>query len=171
MARPPLAVGPGCQEAKPPPSDKAAKFCKEIQTVIDRIGPYLVEPVAQKDKIALNTALIRAFSLCFEACDDLIDSVFVLDRNGVKIAAHPPVKVKRLYFSDYRAVQRAFKERKPVQATLYEPNGKAFYYVFSPIIHRGQVAGLLALGFEADKVNKKRGLTEKEFNLLDFQCP
>ncbi len=166
-----LAVGPGCQEAKPPPSDKAVKFCQEIQSLIDRISSPLIEPVAQKDENAINTGLIRAFSLCFEACEDVVDSVFVLDEKGVKIAVHPPAKVKGLYFSNYRGVQRAFKERRPVQSTLYHPNGKPIYYVFAPLISQGQVKGILALGFEAAKVREKRGLTWEEFDSLDFRCP
>lgn len=166
-----LAVGPGCQEAKPPPSEKAAAFCKEIQSLINRIVPPLAGPVARKDNIAINTALIRAFSLCSQECEDVIDNVFVLDKKGVKIAVHPPDKVKRYHFANYGGVQRAFAERRPVQATLYRPDGKTFYYIFSPLIYQGQVKGILALGFKADKVLEKRGLDWEEFYSMDFRCP
>jgi hypothetical protein len=73
-----LAFGPGCQEAKPPLSPKAAVFVKEVQAAINRIGPPLAQPVAQEDRTAVQKALVKAFSLCADACEGMFYNVFIL---------------------------------------------------------------------------------------------
>jgi hypothetical protein len=166
-----LAFGPGCQQAKPPLSPKAAIFVKEVQAAIDRIGPPLAGPVARKDKPAVEKALVKAFSLCADACEGMFYNVFILDQNGVLTAVYPPAEVKELQFSNYTAVKKAFAEKKPGQTILYQPNGTPTYIICVPLIEKGEVAGILALGFEGKQVLKKRGVGEKEFLSLDFNAP
>lgn len=166
-----LACGPGCQEAKPPLSPKAAVFVKEVQSAINRIGPPLAGPVARQDKKAVQKALVKAFSVCAEACEGMFYNVFILDQQGVLTAVYPPAEVKQLHFSNYAAVKKAFAERKPNQTILYQPDGTPTYIICAPLIENDQVAGILALGFEGNQVLEKRGVGEKEFLNLDFQAP
>jgi hypothetical protein len=166
-----LGVGPGCQEAKPPPSPKAVAFSQEVQSVINRIAPPLAGPVAQKDREAVQEALTKAFSVCAGACEGLFYNVFILDRQGVLIAVYPPAEVKQLQFSDYKAVTRAFAEKKPNQTVLYQPDGTLTYIIYVPLIHAGRAVGILGLGLEGNQVREKRGLSEKEFLSLDLQSP
>jgi len=163
-----LAVGPGCQEAKPP--SKAKAFSQEIQSVINRIAPPMAGPVAQKDRKAVQEALVKAFSMCAE-CQGLFYNDFILDQQGVLIAVYPPAEVKQLQFSDYKAVTRAFAEKKPNQTVVYQPDGTLTYIIYVPLIHEGQAVGILGLGLEENQVREKRGLTEKEFLSLDLQSP
>jgi hypothetical protein len=164
-----LAVGPGCQEAKPP--SKAKAFSQEVQSVINRIAPPLAGPVAQKDREAVQEALTKAFSVCAGACEGLFYKVFILDRQGVLLAVYPPAEVKQLQFSDYKAVTRAFAEKKPNQTVLYQPDGTLTYIIYVPLIHAGQAVGILGLGLEGNQVREKQGLSEKEFLSLDLQSP
>ena len=166
-----LALGPGCQQPKPPLSPKAAAFQKEIQAVIDRIAPPLAEPVAQKEMEAVQKALVKAFSLCSKECEGIFYNVFILDQNGVLTAVYPPAEVKRFQFSNYKAVQKAFAEKNPNQTILYQPDGTATYIIYLPLIHKAQVAGILALGFEGENVRKGRGVNQEEFLNLEFQSP
>lgn len=166
-----LTLGPGCQEAKPPLSPKAVTFQQEIQAVINRIAPPLAEPVAHKDMKAVQKALVKAFSLCAQQCEGIFYNVFILDKNGVLTAVYPPAEVKRFQFSNYKAVKKAFAEKKPNQTILYQPDGTMTYIICLPLIYRGQVAGILALGFEGGDVTKKRGVSQEEFLRLDFHSP
>lgn len=166
-----LAVGAGCQEAKPPLSPKAAAFQKEIQAVVNRIAPPLAEPVARKDMKAVQKELVKVFSLCADQCKGIFYNVFILDRNGVLAAVYPPAEVKRFQFSNYKAVQKAFAEKKPTQTVLYQPDGTLTYIICLPLIYQGQVAGILALGFEGENVQNVRGVSQEEFLRLNFQSP
>jgi hypothetical protein len=166
-----LAFGPGCQEAKPPLSSKAAVFVKEVQTAINRIGPPLAQPVAQQDRKAVQKALVKAFSVCAETCEGMFYNVFILDKNGVLTAVYPPAEVKHLQFANYSAVQKAFAEKKPNQTILYQPDGTPTYIICVPLIENDKVEGILALGFEGNQVLDKRGVGEKEFLSLDFNAP
>jgi hypothetical protein len=166
-----LGVGPGCQEAKPPPSPKAVAFSQEVQSVITRIAPPLAGPVARKDKEAVQEALVKAFSVCGEECQGLFYNVFILDQQGVLIAVYPPAEVKHLQFSDYQTVKNAFAKKKPNLTALHQPDGTLTYIIYVPLIHEGQVVGILALGLEGNQVREKRGLSEQEFLSLDIQSP
>jgi hypothetical protein len=166
-----LVVGPGCQQPKPPLSPKAAMFVKEVQSAIDRIGPPLAGPVARKDSPAVQKALVKAFSVCAEACEGMFYNVFILDRQGVLTAVYPPAKVQSLQFSNYTAVKKAFAEKKPNQTILYQPDGTPTYIICVPLIENDKVAGILALGFEGNQVLDKRGVGEKEFLSLEFHAP
>jgi hypothetical protein len=166
-----LAWGPGCQEKKPPLSPKAAAFAKEVQAAIDRIGPPLAGPVARKDGPAVQKTLVKAFSVCAEACEGMFYNVFILDQEGILTAVYPPAEVKALQFSNYKAVKKAFAEKKPNQSILYQPDGTPTYIVYVPLIENNEVAGILALGFEGNQVREKRGVREKEFLSLEFHAP
>lgn len=166
-----LTLGVGCQKPEPPLSPGAAKFQKEIQAVIDRIAPPLVEPVAKKDMQAVQKSLVKAFSLCAEQCEGIFYNVFILDKNGVLTAVYPPAEVKRFQFSNYKAVQKAFAEQKPNQTILYQPDGTATLIICLPLIYKDQVAGILALGFEGANVRQVRGVSQEEFLRLNFHSP
>ena len=166
-----LALGSSCQQAKPPQSPKAEAFTKEVQAVIDRVARPLIEPVARDDKEAAQKSLKKAFSLCAEACEGLFYNVLILDQQGVLSAVYPPAEVKSLQFANYNAVKKAFADKKPNQAILYQPNGTPIDIVFVPLIQQDKVVGILALGFEGNLVRDKRGLETEEFLNLDFRAP
>jgi len=166
-----LAWGAGCQQKKAPLSSKAALFVNEVQAAINRIGPPLTGPVACKDGQAVQKALVKAFSVCAEACEGMFYNVLILDQEGILTAVYPPAEVKQLHFSNYAAVKKAFKEKKPNQSILYQPDGTPTYIICVPLIENNQVAGILALGFEGNQVREKRGVGEKEFLSLEFQAP
>jgi hypothetical protein len=166
-----LALGAGCQPAKPPQSPKAAAFAKDVQAVINRVAPPLVEPVARQDREGVQQALTRAFSVCAEACEGLFYNVLILDQQGALTAVYPPAEVKSLQFANYKAVQKAFNDKKPNQAILYQPDGTPIDIVFVPLIHGNKVAGILALGFQGNLVRDKRGLGTEEFLSLELYSP
>ena len=132
-----LVGGPGCQETKPPQSPEAVAFQKEIQAVINRIAPPLIEPVAGKDMQAIQKALIKTFKICDKQCEGIFYNVFILDKNGVLSAVYPPAEVKRFQFSNYKAVQKAFAEKKPNQTILYQPDGTATCHLPQPAAEIG----------------------------------
>lgn len=166
-----LSWGPGCQEAKPPPSPEALVFTREVQAIINRIAPPLVGPVDRKDQAAVQKALVKAFSLCAQECEGVFYNVFILDQSAVLTAIYPPAEVKRIQFSDYKAVEKAFKEKKPNQTILYQPDGTPTYIISVPLVQEGKVTGILALSFEGNQVRDKRGVSEQEFLTLNFETP
>ncbi len=166
-----LILGAGCQKEEPPLSPEAAKFQKEIQAVIHRIAPPLVQPVASKDMKGIQKALVKTFTLCDKQCEGIFYNVFILDREGVLTAVYPPAEVKRFQFSNYKAVQEAFAEKKPIQTILYQPDGTATLIICLPLIDKGQVVGILALGFDGKNVSQARGVSREEFLRLRFRTP
>ena len=121
--------------------------------------------------MVVQKALVKAFTLCDQQCEGIFYNVFILDQKGVLTAVYPPAKVKRFQFSNYKAVQQAFAEKKPNQSILYQPDGTLTYIICLPLIHQDQVAGILALGFGGEDVTKKRGVSQEEFLRLDFHSP
>ena len=166
-----LALAAGCQKPKEPPSPKVAAFTKEVQAVIDRVAPPLTEPVSREDREGAQKALKKAFSVCADACEGLFYNVLILDQQGVLTAVYPPAEVKSLQFANYKAVQKAFAEKKPNQAILYLPNGTPIDIVFVPLIQKDKTVGILALGFEGNLVQDKRGLGTEEFLSLELYSP
>lgn len=166
-----LAWGLGCQPAKPPLSPKAVTFSKEIQALINRLAPPLIEPVSQKDMKVIQKELIKVFTLCDKECEGVFYNVFILDKEGALTAVYPPAEVKRFQFSNYKMVQRAFAEKKPNQSILYQPDGTANYVVCLPLLRGDEVTGILALGFDGETLRDKRGITEKEFVAMEFKAP
>ena len=166
-----LVMGPGCQEAKPPPGPKAVTFSREVQSVINRIAPPMVGPITQKDREAVQGGLVKAFSMGAEECQGFFHNVFILDQHGILTAVYPPAEVEHLQFSNYKAVKRAFAEKKPDQTVLYQPDGTPTYIIYVPLIYKGQAVGILALVFEENQIREKWGLSEHEFLFLDLQSP
>jgi hypothetical protein len=166
-----LVMGSGCQGAQPPPSPKAVTFSREVQSVINRIAPPMAGPITQKDREAVRGGLVKAFSVCAEECQGFFHNVFILDQQGVLTAVYPPAKVEHLQFSNYKAVKRAFAEKKPDQTVLYQPDGTPTYIIYVPLIHEGQAVGILALVFEGNQIREKWGLSEHEFLSLNLQSP
>ena len=166
-----LGLGPACQQSKPPQSPQAMAFTKDVQAMINRVAPPLIEPVSRDDREGAEKALKKAFSVCAEACSELFYNVLILDQLGTLTAVYPPAEVKSLQFASYNAVKKAFAEKKPNQAILYQPNGKPIDIIFVPLIYQNKVAGILALGFEGTIVREQRGLTTEEFLHLDFKAP
>ena len=168
---PALGLGPGCQKPQPSQSPQAVAFTKDVQNMINRVAPPLIEPVSKGDKAGAEKALKRAFSVCAEECSGLFYNVLILDQMGTLTAVYPPAEVKALQFASYSAVKKAFAEKKPNQTILYQPNGKPIDIVFVPLISQDKVVGILALGFEGNLVREQRGLTTEEFLHLDFKSP
>jgi hypothetical protein len=166
-----LVLGFGCQESKPLLSPQAAAFTTEIQALINRIAPPLIEPVAQKDMKAIQKELIRVFSLCDKECEGVFYNVFILDKEAALTAVYPPAEVKRFQFSNYKMFQKAFADKKSNQSILYQPDGVATYVISLPLLRKGEVTGILALGFDGETLREKRGVSEKEFIALKFQPP
>jgi hypothetical protein len=166
-----LVLSPGCQLAQPPLSPQAATFAKEIQGLINRLAPPLIEPVAQKDMQVIQKELIKVFTLCDKACEGVFYNVFILDKDGVLTAVYPPAEVKRFQFANYKTVQKAFAEKKPNQSIFYQPDGTASYVVSLPLLRGDEVTGILALGFDGETLRDKRGVSDKEFMAMEFQSP
>ncbi len=166
-----LVLVSGCQPAKPPLSPKAEVFSREIQSLINRIAPPLIEPVALKDMKVIQKELVRVFSLCDKECEGVFYNVFILDKEGVLTAVYPPAEVKRFQFTDYKMVKKALTEKKANQSVLYLPEGVVTYVICLPLLREAEVTGILALGFDGETLREKRGVKEKEFLVLNFQAP
>lgn len=163
-----MAAGPGCREAKPL-SPAATAFRQQVKTVLVRLADPLAEPAAKEDGKAVQAVLAQLFALCARDCQDLVDRVVVLDKNGVTISFYPPAKNPEWSFSDYDAVKRAMAGKKPVQAILYRQDGTAIYAICAPILLQEQVTGVMVLIMEKQRVQKEMGLGEQEFLALDFK--
>ena len=158
-----------CTSHEPALSEGALAFKKEIRKTIKILAPLLIKPMAQRDVSAINALLDKTYREAQKAGQPLTCGIGILDKNGVSLTgSYPKEPYKALNYSHYTAVTQALEKRKTIQARLFLQDGTKLYVVLSPLILNGHVEGLLGIGYIVEEVNKRWGITEKEFLALDF---
>lgn len=167
-----LAACSGGEPANP----KAAGFVKTVKADMDRAEKYLAPPYDQKNHEALEQGLAKLFKEAARQGKPLDYAVVVLSDQGQALAGrtpapgHPeglPRKEDGLDYSRYDKVQELIKNRGAGSFVLYAPEGK-LYVVCRPVKHGGPRSGGLCVAFVANTIEKDLGLTQEEFQALDF---
>jgi C4-dicarboxylate-specific signal transduction histidine kinase len=158
----------GCQ-AKPL-SPGAANFKHEIKHCIADLDTALKEPVAHKDKAAINAALEEVESPALKLCRICPFQIGILDSCGQALATYPPRPggTQGKNYSSYGLVSKAITSKKIQQQRFYLQNGSQLYIICAPILKNDKVIGLVALALNSADAAKRWGITDKEFLALDF---
>jgi C4-dicarboxylate-specific signal transduction histidine kinase len=158
----------GCQ-AKPL-STGAATFKQEIMHCLADLETALKEPVARKDKVAINAALEEVESPALKLCRMCPFQIGILDRYGQALATYPPRPggTQGKNYSSYFLVSKALKSKKIQQQRFYLQNGTQLYIICAPLLKHDKIIGLVALAVNSADAAKRWGVTDKEFLALDF---
>jgi hypothetical protein len=158
----------GCSTQEPPLSPGAASFKKEVKDCINKASLDVMEPLFKENIKAIHEALKtvepEAIKLC-RMCPFLFG---ILDPKGDTLAVYPKRENTRANFSSYAVVVQTLKNRRINQQRFFMPNGSQLYIVCVPLVREGKMLGLLALAVDAAEAQKRWGITEQEFQVLDF---
>ena len=159
----------GCQAREAPLSPGAATFKQEIKSCLTNLSVSLVEPVIRKDLAGIRDALEKVESPAVKLCRLCPFDIVVLNPSGETLAAYPvKADAKEKNFSNYELVIKALNSKKIQQQQLFLQDGAKLYLVCSPLLRDNTVIGLVAIAVSSVDAAKKWGLTEKEFQYLDF---
>ena len=148
-------------------SPGAASFKHEAQDCIQRLKASLAGVVARQDPAAINMALAKA-EPGIKLCRMCPFQIGVVDPEGDILARYPEKKEGLLNFSGYGFFDQVLKTRKISQQRFFLQDGSEIYIIAFPLLHEGQMVGMLGLSLDAAEALHRWGLTEKEFLALDF---
>eukprot|EP01022_Parablepharisma_sp_SALTPOND_P022732 TRINITY_DN46343_c0_g2_i1.p1 TRINITY_DN46343_c0_g2~~TRINITY_DN46343_c0_g2_i1.p1 ORF type:complete len:418 (+),score=103.69 TRINITY_DN46343_c0_g2_i1:207-1460(+) len=162
--------------AQDPVSPKAAKFKKMIRDDLNRAEGHLPPPYDEANRKTLEQGLLRLFQEAAQRGQPLMYGVAVLTDQGRVLAArapdpgHPegiPREKDGLDYSRYDGVRKLLDNHQAGSFVFYGPEGK-LYAVCRPIKHSENKGGGLCVAFPAELITKKLGISEKDFQSLDF---
>lgn len=156
----------GCGAPKPPLSEKAQAFKKELLGEIQKLTPQLIEPVSKQDWEAVKPILQASYETMQKAGKLAPLIVVLMDQNGIIQERVPPTKESHFDFSNYAPVKTMFAEKRKVQATPYL-KGTKIYVILAPLLKENDVAGALGMVFLESELEKWK-VSEKEFLDINF---
>jgi hypothetical protein len=162
-----LLIFCACSAKEPPLSPAAASFKQEVKDYIARLGAPLAGLVTQQDAPAINKTLAMGES-AIKLCRMCPFQIGVLDRHGDILARCPEKKRGAFNFSGYGLIDQVLQSRRTSQRRFFLQDGSEIYIIAVPLLHEGQMVGLLALSLDAAEALQRWGLTDKEFLALDF---
>ena len=148
-------------------SPGAASFKHEAQDCIQRLKASLAGVVARQDPAAINMALAKA-EPGIKLCRMCPFQIGVLDQHADILARYPEKKEGTLNLSGYGLFDQVLKSRRISQQRFFLQDGSEIYIIAFPLLHEGQMVGMLGLSLDAAEALHRWGLTEKEFLALDF---
>lgn len=158
----------GCRPPQVPLSPAAASFKKEMRGVVAKLAPALSGPVSQGDVAAIHRVLKKLSAEAAHAGKPWSFRIGMLDRNGIVMAAFPPPKETGNDFSHYELVAKVLKDHRTVSQRFYMQDDSQLFVICAPLLQQDNAVGVLALIMNAQEVEKKWGITEKELLAIDF---
>jgi hypothetical protein len=162
-----LLIFCACSAKEPPLSPGAASFKQEVKDCIARLAAPLPGVVARQDTPAINKTLAMA-EPAIKLCRMCPFQMGVLDQHGDILARYPEKKDWAFNFSGYGLFDQVLKSHRTSQQRFFLQNGSEVYIIAVPLLHEGQMVGLLGLALDAAEALHRWGLTDKEFLALDF---
>jgi hypothetical protein len=159
---------PSCRAQEPPLSPAAASFKKEVQDCFERLSTPLIEPVVHLDLTAMNEALKKTEPDVVKLCRMCPFRIAVLDQTGHALTIYPFKQETMADFSNYGLVQQVLKTRVICQKRLFLQDGSQVYIICVPLKRQAELVGILVISLSADEAQKRWGLTEQEFQAIDF---
>ena len=163
-----LLVFWGCQAKEPSLSPGEASFKKEVQELIEKLSPPLLEPVSRGSAAAINVAFQTFFSDPKNEPKLCPFKIVVTDKTGVTLGKYPVEKGFGVDFSSYSLIQKVLQEGKTAQGKFFLQDGTTVYVICAPLLLKEEVIGILALGVDSLDVSKTCGLAESKFLAIDF---
>jgi len=162
-----LLVFCACSAKEPPLSPAAASFKQEVKDCITRLVAPLAGVVARQDVPAINKVLATA-EPSIKLCRMCPFQIGVMNQVGDIVARCPEKKEGSFNFSGYGFFDQVMKSHRTSQQRFFLQDGSEIYIIAVPLLHEGQMVGLLGLALDAAEALHRWGLTDKEFLTLDF---
>lgn len=124
----------------------------------------------------MEQGLVKLFKVAAERGKPLMYGVVVLTDQGRVLAARTPEAWRSegvarekdgLDYSRYDGLRKLLDDHQAGSFVFYGPEGK-LYVVCRSMKHGGNKGGGLCVGFPAELITKKLGISEKDFEALDF---
>ena len=163
-----LLIFCACSAKEPPLSPAAASFKQEVKACLQRLSAPLPGLVARQDVPAINKTLLAKVEPAIKLCRMCPFQIGVLDQHADILARYPEKKEGTLNLSGYALFDQVLKSRRISQQRIFLQDGSEIYIIAFPLLHEGQMVGMLGLSLDAAEALHRWGLTEKEFLALDF---
>ena len=164
-----LAVLAGCTGTSASKNPAAEDFRKEVEATARRMVPLLVEPMTRGDRGAVRQILSSERKRVLSAPNAVLMQTVVLDPKGVVFECDIPfVCDTSRDYSRLDLVAGALKGKAGRHGKIYTANNKEAFIVLTPISLKGEKEGLLGLVYDADRLLRERGVTEREFLAMNF---
>ncbi len=162
-----LLICCACSAKEPPLSPAAANFKQEVKDCITRLVAPLAGVVAKQDVPAINNTLANA-EPAIKLSRMCPFQIGVMYQVGDIVARCPEKKEGAFNFSGYGLFEQVWKSHRTSQERFFLQDGSEIYIIAVPLLHEGQMVGLLGLALDAAEALHRWGLTDKEFLTLDF---
>lgn len=168
-----LALSPGCHSDKPAPGKAALSLRDALQAKLNLYSAALAEPMSQGDTKRVRATLESLFSEAESPAESIpILSIMVLDDHGAIVGAivgtATPTNLSAIQnYGNYQVVSRVAQKRKAIQSSLYMQGGEKVFIVCAPLLHRGNLSGIIIFGLNNDHIHQA-GITDGEFMSLAF---
>jgi C4-dicarboxylate-specific signal transduction histidine kinase len=161
----------GCAPKEPPLSAAAGAFKAEVSKILQQMQKSLAEPTARANLPAIDAALQGYAKYTSGLCVDCPYRSAVLNKDGVLLTTFPKNDFVGRNFSSYTYIIETLRTQKITQRQAFQADGTKVYFISAPLLRNKQVAGIVVLGLTTADIDKKWGLTEKEFLAIDFNVP
>ncbi len=158
----------GCGAKESPLSPGAAAFKTEVQDILGKLAPATAGPLTHNDAKAAKQAILAIFPNAGQDKPEFPFWLGAMSKDGILLAAVPPVQAVGADFIQYQLVQETLKNRRVNKMRLYAPDGTAIFMVVAPVMLQDNVVGLVGLRVTADQALKKWGITAQEFQQIDL---
>jgi hypothetical protein len=163
-----LLIFCACSAKEPPLSPAAASFKQEVKACLQRLSAPMPGLVARQDVPAINKSLLAMAEPAIKLCRMCPFQIGVTDQHGDILARYPEKKEGTLNLSGYGLFDQVLKSRRISQQRFFLQDGSEIYIIAFPLLHEGQMIGMLGLSLDAAEALHRWGLTDKEFLALDF---
>lgn len=159
-----------CRAGDSPPSPAARAFQEEIFPLILELQKELVEPVKLQNPEGIQQALSAFYNRHGRLCRDCPFQISVIDGQGQLLTTYPKLPLSG-NFADYRLINEPLTRRRIVQGRIFMPDGSSSYIISIPLVQKGRTVGVAVLNFTTAEVERRWGMTAKEFLSLNLNQP
>jgi hypothetical protein len=92
----------------------------------------------------------------------------ILNKTGETLTVFPYKEEALGNFSSYEAVAQTLKDRRINQQRLFLQNGAQIYVICVPLLKDENLVGIMVLSLSVEEAKKRWGLTEQDFQGIDF---
>lgn len=175
-----LAAGPtGCAEQSDSPTlSSATKFRQQVLTKLNELSEQ-AKPMVERGSAAVQKWVEDLFARAIAQGDPLPYDLVVLNEKAMVLAWRGPEvpDLKKTYqgqtgqnYSHFQKLAPVFKHQRIAAFEVYTTGGDGFG-VCGPLRQDGKLLGSLCLGFDADILRERYGVSKKQFLGLDFNAP
>lgn len=156
---------------------KAQQFKKMVMADMDRAEKLLPSPYDEANRPGLEQGLDKLFKDAAAEGKPITYAVALITDQGRVVSMRAPMPDKPggmmkerggLDYSRYDKVRQITEQRKAGAFVFYGPDVGKIYTVCRPAKGSGPRVGGLCVAFTAEQVEKKFGLTQEQFEALDF---